>query len=221
MKKITLFALLFLISLNLFAQENISEGIVVQKQTLSSTNDQMDTQLAMLGDMQTTTYFKGNKSRSEMSNPMAGETVTIMDNDKKEMLILINNAQLGKKYATKSLTPSEDTLNNIIVTPSDETKTILGYECKRYDITSTTDGMETKLVVFTTDKIGAMSEQLASLGTKISGFPLYLEINASQMGMDMTIKMEVVEVRNEKITDDKFSVEIPEEYEESTSLLGN
>ena len=112
MKKITLFTFL-LLSLHTFSQENISEGIVVQKQSLSSTNEQMNTQLAMLGDMQTITYFKANKSRSEMSNPMAGETTTIMDNDKKEMLILINNAQLGKKYAIKSLTPSEESLKNI------------------------------------------------------------------------------------------------------------
>lgn len=220
MKKITLFALL-LVSVNVFAQENISEGIVVQKQTLSSTNEQMNTQLAMIGDMQTTTYFKANKSRSEMSNAMAGETIAIMDNDKKEMLILIDNAQLGKKYATKSLTLTEETLNNIVVTPSDETKTILGYECKRYDITTTKDDVETKLILFTTDKIGAMSEQLASFGNKISGFPMYMEINATQMGMDMTIKMEVVEVKKEEISDEKFSVEIPEGYEENASLLGN
>jgi hypothetical protein len=220
MKKITLFTFL-LLSLHTFSQENISEGIVVQKQSLSSTNEQMNTQLAMLGDMQTITYFKANKSRSEMSNPMAGETTTIMDNDKKEMLILINNAQLGKKYAIKSLTPSEESLKNIIITPSDETKTILGYDCKRYDIASTTDEMETKLVLYTTDKIGAMSEQLASFGNKISGFPMYLEINATQMGMDMTVKMEVIEVKNEKINEEKFSIVIPEGYEESASLLGN
>ncbi len=220
MKKITLFALL-LVSLNLFAQEKISEGIIVQKQTLSSSNEQMNTQLAMIGDMQTTTYFKVNKSRSEMSNPMAGETVTIMDNDKKEMLVLINNAQLGKKYVTKSFTPTEEALKNIVVIPSDETKTILGYECKRFDLTSTNDGVETKLILFTTDKIGALSEQLASFGDKISGFPMYLEINATQMGMDMTIKMEVIEVKNEKVSDEKFSVEIPEGYEDGSSLLGN
>lgn len=220
MKKITLFALL-LVCLNLFAQENISEGIIVQKQTLSSTNEEMNTQLAMIGDMQTTTYFKLNKSRSEMSNPMAGETVTIMDSDKKEMLVLINNSQLGKKYVTKSLTPTEEELKNIVVVASDETKTILGYECKRFDLTSTNDGVETKLILFTTDKIGALSEQLASFGDKISGFPMYLEINATQMGMDMKIKMEVIEVKKEKVSDEKFSVEVPEGYEDGSSLLGN
>lgn len=220
MKKITLFALL-LVCLNLFAQENISEGIIVQKQTLSSTNEEMNTQLAMIGDMQTTTYFKLNKSRSEMSNPMAGETVTIMDSDKKEMLVLINNSQLGKKYVTKSLTPTEEELKNIVIVASDETKTILGYECKRFDLTSTNDGVETKLILFTTDKIGALSEQLASFGDKISGFPMYLEINATQMGMDMKIKMEVIEVKKEKVSDEKFSVEVPEGYEDGSSLLGN
>jgi len=220
MKKITLFALL-LVCLNLFAQENISEGIIVQKQTLSSTNEEMNTQLAMIGDMQTTTYFKLNKSRSEMSNPMAGETVTIMDSDKKEMLVLINNSQLGKKYVTKSLTPTEEELKNIVVVASDETKTILGYECKRFDLTSTNDGVETKLILFTTDKIGALSEQLASFGDKISGFPMYLEINATQMGMDMKIKMEVIEVKKEKVSDEKFSFEVPEGYEDGSSLLGN
>lgn len=206
---------------NAFSQESISEGIVTQKQTLSSTNAEINSQLILLGDMQTITYFKANKSRSEMTNPMAGETVTILDNDKKEMFILINNSSLGKKYAIKSLELSSEESENIVVIPGDETKTILGYVCKRYDVTSTNNGAETKLILYTTDKISAMSEQLASFGDKLKGFPLYLEIQANQMGMDMTIKMEVTEIKNEKVSDDKFAIVIPDGYEKSDLLLGN
>jgi outer membrane lipoprotein-sorting protein len=66
-----------------------------------------------------------------------------------------------------------------------------------------------------------MSEQMMSLSTKVSGFPMYMEINAIQNGMDMTIKTEVTEVKNEKVSDEKFSLEIPEGYEDGSSLLGN
>jgi hypothetical protein len=221
MKKIILFALLT-ISLNLSAQEKITEGIVLQKQTFSSSNEQMNEQLAMMGDMQSTTYFKANKSRNEMSSAMTGETSIIMDNDKKDMLILMNNAQLGKKYVAKSFTPTEEELKKIVVIPSDETKTILGYKCKRYDATfKNDDGAETKMILYTSEDITAMSEQMMSLSTKVSGFPMYMEINAIQNGMDMTIKTEVTEVKNEKVSDEKFSLEIPEGYEDGSSLLGN
>jgi len=220
MKKIIL--LIFLtISLNIFSQEIISEGIVIQKQTVSSSNEEVNAQLKLMGEMRTKTFFKGNKTRSEMSNVMAGETITIMDNDKKEMLILINNSQLGKKYATKSLSSNEDDFKNIVVTPNDETKTILGYICKRYDVTTTTNNVETKLTLYTTNKISAMSEQLALFGNKMEGFPLYLEISANQMGMDMIIKMEAIEIKNEKVSDDKFSIQIPDGYEKGEFQLGN
>jgi hypothetical protein len=221
MKKIILFTLLT-ISLNLFAQEKITEGIVLQKQTFSSSNEQMNEQLAMMGDMLSTTYFKANKSRYEISSPMTGETSIILDNDKKDMLILMNNAQLGKKYVTKSFTPTEEELKKIVVIPSDETKTILGYKCKRYDaILKNDDGSETKMILYTTEDISAISEQMISLSSKVSGFPMSTEINAIQNGMDMTIKTDVTEVKNEKVSDEKFSLEIPEGYEDGSSLLGN
>lgn len=217
MKNIFLFAFLT-ISISLFGQEALTEGIIIQKQTFSSSNEALNGQLAMLGDMQTTTYFKGNKSRTELSNPMAGEVTTIIDNDKKEMLAIMDNPQIGKKYTVKGLDLSEEELKNITVTPTDETKEILGYTCKKYDIILNKQGVESKLTMYTTDKISALSDQTASFGGKIKGFPMSVQIQAEQGGMDITINMEVSEIKKEKVADSKFDMTAPEGYEKMDGL---
>lgn len=217
MKKLILFAFLTF-SLTVLAQENLTEGVIIQKQTFSSSNAALNGQLAMLGDMQTTTYFKDNKSRTELSNPMAGDVTTIIDNDKKEMIAIMDNPQIGKKYTLKELNVSEDDLKNITVTPSEETKDVLGYTCKKYDIVLTKQGVESKLIMYTTDKITALSDQTASLGGKVKGFPMSIEIQAEQAGMDITINMEVAEIKKEAVDDSKFDMTIPEGYEKMDSL---
>lgn len=217
MKKLLLFTLLTF-SLTVFAQEKLTEGIVIQKQTFTSSNAALNGQLAMLGDMQTTTYFKGNKSRTELSNPMAGDVTTIIDNDKKEMVAIMDNPQLGKKYTIKKLDIDEEDLKNITVTPSEETKDVLGYTCKKYDIVLNKQGVESKLVMYTTDKITALSDQTASFGGKVKGFPMSIEIQAEQAGMDIIINMVVTEIKKVTVDASKFDMTVPEGYEKMDAL---
>ena len=122
-----LFVLVCVFSLSTIAQEAVSEGIAMSKQTMSSDNEQMQAQLAMIGEILTTTYFKNNKTRSETFNLMSGNSITIMDADTKEMLIMMDNQMVGKKYMTKSMEPGEDDMKNVTIEKGDETKTVLGY----------------------------------------------------------------------------------------------
>ncbi len=219
MKKILLsFTLIALSLTTIQAQKAIKEGKITQKQTYSSTNEAVNTQLAMLGDISITTFFKGNKSRSELSSPMTGDVVSIIDNDEKKMLALMDNPQLGKKYALKDLTISEEDLKNMTVTPSDDTKTILGYTCKKYDVALTKSGVETKMSMYTTDKVTALSDQTALFTDKVNGFPMLIEIEASQMGMDFTIKMEVTSIEETSVEDAKFDMTVPDGYEEMANM---
>lgn len=219
MKKI-LFVLVCVLSLSSFAQEAITEGIAKSKQTMSSDNEQMQAQLAMIGDVLTTTYFKDNKTRSETFNLMSGNSITIMNADTKEMLIMMDNQMVGKKYMTKSMEPGEEDMKDVTIEKGDETKTVLGYECQEYNLTVSKDGAEVKMDMFVTDKISAISNQAVQMGTKIEGFPLYMEMTMSQMGMNIKITHEVTEIKKETVSDEKFEMTPEEGYEKTDKLMG-
>ena len=219
MKKI--FSLLLLaLSLTAFSQAEITEGVVISKQTMSSDNEQVSAQFAMIGDIATTTYFKGNKSRSETSNEMSGKTVTIIDGDSKEMIVSMDNQMLGKKYVTKSTVLSEQDLDNVEILEGDETRTILGYECQEYNITVVKEGVTINMVMYATNKLSAISQQATMLGSEFSSFPLFMTMNMSQMGMNMTITHEVTEIKEESVSSEKFDMTPPEGYEKTDQLQG-
>lgn len=219
MKKLIVF-LVLAINVAVFAQEKIEEGVLTTKQTMSSTNEEMKAQFAMFGDMTTTTLFNANKSRSEMSHPMVGNSVTIMDNDTNEMFVLLDSPLMGKKYMQKSSETSKEDEANITVTKGDETKTILGYVCDQYLIKLTKDGVVVDVTVFTSDKVTAVSEHSKTLGGKLKGFPMLMEMNMNQMGIDMKITYEVTSVKAEAVSMDKFDMTAPEGYEKTDNIQG-
>ncbi len=219
MKKLLFIVLVAITSVG-FSQETIKEGVVLSKQTMSTDNAELQSQLAMVGDIVTTTYFKGNKSRSETNNFMTGTSVTIMDNDNNQMLMTLNNQMVGKKYVLKSMEPSEEDLENITVTKGDETKNILGYECQEYNVEVNKDGVVVKMDIYTTDKLSAHSQQSTMMGADIKGFPMYLTMNMNQMGMNLTITQEATEIKKEAVSDDKFDMTPPEGYEKTDNLQG-
>lgn len=213
MKKIIL---LLLIAVNhiTFAQDELNEGIITTKTTMSSENPQVNSQLTMLGDLITTVYFKNNKSRSEMNNPMAGQTITIIDTDVETMLLLMDNPMLGKKYSKNDLKITEDDLKEIVITENGESKTVLNYVCKGYDVVVNKSGLETKMVMFVTDKIMAPTQNNVMLGDKLKGYPLYMMMNVKQMGAEMNLKIEATAIEAGQVDDAKFALDIPEGYEE-------
>lgn len=219
MRKI-LFIVAVTLSATMFAQKQIDEGVIISKQTMSSDNEQMNAQLAMLGDMITTTYFKNDKSRSELSNPMTGNTVFIADNNSKKSLVLMDNAMIGKKYMESDISASEEDMENVSVEKTNETKTILGYDCTKYNVTMNKDGAEVKMEIYATDKLKAISQQATTFGKDFSGFPMYMDMAINQQGMKMNMVIEVTEVKAEKVSDDKFNMTPPEGYSKTENLPG-
>ncbi len=216
MKKSILLALVTMsMSMSVFAQKEIKEGVMTLKMTMASDNEQVNASLAMLGDISSTTYFKGQKSRSEQVIPMAGETTSIVDNDAKEMLILMNNPMMGKKFIKNSTEVTQEDLDNVSVTETGDTKTILDYKCKGYNVIMNKDGQEIKMTMYSTDKIVAPTQNSAMLGDKFKGFPMHLVMTMTQQGMPMTITMEVTEIKNESVDDSKFDLTPPEGYSET------
>ncbi len=220
MKNIVILVIVFVMNIMAFAQEKITEGILVQSQTMSSADEAVNAQLAMMGEMITTTYFKEGKSRSELSNPMIGETVAIIDTDKKEMLILLNNPMMGKKYVKQSTEKAADALDGIKVEKTGETKNILGYECVRYNVTGSKNGVNLKITIYTTDKLKIANKKNIGFGNQIKGFAMYTESVVKQMGSEIVIKIEVTSVKKAEIADSKFEMVIPEGYEKTDNLPG-
>ena len=213
MKRIILL-LLVTMGMGVFAQKEISEGVVTMKTTMSSDNEQVNASFAMMGDMSVMAYFKGNKTRTEQSNQMTGTQVSIVDQDAGTFLMLMDNPMLGKKYLKQNTKKSEEELKDVSVTPNGETKTIVGYDCKGYDVVTKQNGQELKMKMFVTDKIKAQEQYSSMLGGKLKGFPLYMVVSMNQSGMGMDITMEVTELKTESVDDSKFNMAIPEGYTE-------
>lgn len=212
MKKILLLFVAML-SLNAIAQNELTEGVITSKMTMSSSNEQMNAQLAMVGEIPITTYFKGQKSRTEQVSQMIGNNTSIIDNANKKVLILMDNPMVGKKYSKNDIkTPKKQDLDNLTVTPSGDTKTIAGYVCKGYDIVVKKDGVESKMKMYTTDKIKAPTKDTAEFGDKIKGFPMLTIVNIDQGGMPLTMTMEVTSAKGQKIDESKFDMTVPEGY---------
>lgn len=220
MRKTLLVLVIAIFSISTFAQEKMSEGVITMKQTMSSDNAEVNAQLAMIGDMTSTIFFKKDKSRAEVSNKMTGDITVIIDQNKAEMLMLMDGP-MGKVYAKKSTELTEEQLGKISVTETDETKTILGYECKRFDLVVNDQGIESTIKFYMTDAIEISTQQTALYGGKLKGMAMYMEMKMNQMGMEMNMKFEVVELKKENVDDSKFEMTVPEGYKENSMILGN
>jgi hypothetical protein len=209
-KKFTI--LLFsIISMGIFAQKEMKEGVITQKMTMSSENKQVNAQLAIIGDITVTTFFKDFKTRTDINSTMIGENTTIVNKKTKQILTLTNSPGAGKKYLT---TKVDDTLlKNATVKETGDTKTILGYKCKGYDITTKKDDIETKMLMYTTDKIHATNKNTTGFGDKIKGYPLHIELKTSQAGMPLTTTIIATEIKSTEVDDSKFDMTIPDGYE--------
>lgn len=212
MKKLLVLSMAMLLSMTMTAQEKIEEGIMTIKQTISSDNEQMNAQLASMSPPDSKTYFKDDKSRSDTSSIMTGDITIIINGAEKQMLMLMDQPAMGKKYMLQSTDPSAEDMENVKVEKGNETKSILGYECQQYMVTMTQNGQDVEMEMFTTDKISAISQNTTAMGTKVEGFPLYYVLKMSQMGANLEITSEVIKIDKVSVSDDKFSMTPPEGY---------
>ncbi|MEP5253511.1 DUF4412 domain-containing protein [Winogradskyella rapida] len=212
MKKILFLSVAMLLTMSLFAQEKINEGILIAKQSMSSDNEQMNAQLKAMGDTNATTYFKGEKSRSETSSPMTGDVTIIIDAAEQQMLMMMDRPGMGKKYMLQSFAPSEEDLKNVTVEKGTATKTILGYECQQYIIGMKQNGQDVKMEMYTTDQISAVSQNTTAMGDKVEGFPLYFVMTMNQMGATIEVTSEIVDIKKTTVADEKLSLTPPEGY---------
>ncbi len=88
--------------------------------------------LSALNGATKTVYIKGNKSRTDLSSP--SYTLTIINDNKTDTTVVLK--ELGNTKYMSYLNEVKKLANNkkyegITFTPTSETKTILGYDCKK------------------------------------------------------------------------------------------
>lgn len=210
MKIITSFvAFVFLLNYS-FAQEMKIKYDIIMK----SSNPEMQTQLQMSEGSTLTIYAKDDKSRVEMKMGEIMTTTTILDVAEKKGLILMEG-MLGKQAATfegDDFDKYHGDDSEVEIEYLDETKTILGYNCK-------------KAVVYMEDEGGEMefwyTEDIKVSDAFLGDYSKYgLPGVALEYGVDqaeMTMKFVAVAFETSiKDTKDLFELEIPEGYTEKS-----
>jgi len=202
MKKTFVLLVLLMCVISAFSQEKITEGFFVLKHYDSNYPD---------SDMpNSTTYFKGNKKRAESYNAMDGETIQISDSKTKELLILVDNPNYGKKYKLQKMIYSDEEKEKYAVTKGSKKRKILGYNCNQYIIKLSESA---EFEIYSTEEINIQSNSSTDIfGDLIKGVILYTKLIFENHGGKTEKVAEVIEIKREKVSDEKFSLVPPVEY---------
>ena len=211
MKKILFsMAIVVLSTLSLTAQ--ITEGNVKYSIDMSSTNPELQMQLAMMQGSTFELSFKDDLTRSEMNMGTMMKIVTIT-NEKSEGALMLMSGMMGNtavKMGAEDLKKSTDDAPEAEVTLTDETKEIQGFKCKKAVVTNE-EGTES--VVWYSEEIIVNKLGQNYLNSKVPGFPLEFELNQGEMKMTMT-STEFNKKLDKKLVKTMFDTTIPEGYTE-------
>lgn len=205
MKSSLTFIFLFLVSAVLLAGKPF-EGVVTYKISYPDSKF-TEAQLNMFPKMMTVSV-KGAKARTEM-NVGGGVVTEILDYISKTKIALIN--MMGQKFAIKQ-TAEEIEKENAgqakgIVTVTNESKNIAGYNCKKAIVTTDDDGVKTTFEVWFTDEIGGKDANFDN--------PVYKDINGVMLEFtsktpQANMKFTATSVEKKAVSPKDF--EIPADY---------
>lgn len=178
----------------------IKEGSVTYVMTIEGLPPE---QAAMMGDMETKIFFKGNKTYSEMNSMMMSTKAL---SDESGSLVLMD--QMGNKnymrVAKADMEKNDDPTKAQKIEYTTETKSIAGYDCKKAIVTLTSqkDG-EVKTEVWYTDKISYVKQGGRRGGDMFKGLNgMAMEFSVPQG--PMKVKMVAKEVSTDAVPDSKF-----------------
>lgn len=193
LKSITAFFLVSFVFISILKAQSNFEGTIIYTITYTDMPAEMKGYEAML-PKDLTIQIKGNKSRVEQSQAM-GKNVIISDADQKNGFMEMDMG--GQKFRMNISTEDFDDESNKMTNIEylDETKTILGYPCKKAIMKDASGQVE--MAVFYTDKISNKGE-MKFVGLK--GFPLQYTMTQQKM----TMVMLATKISEETISDKVF-----------------
>lgn len=214
----TLF-LVFFFTTTGFAQngKKVKDAVITYDMSIDSDNPMA----AMMGNTTMKIGFKGDLSSADI-NMMGGmmTTSTFFDNKSKKGLILMDvpmmNKKLGVKMNEEEMKDFQKKQYKNASPPKMEyfknkTQKIAGYTC--YKAIAKISGVDDPVVLYVCDKIQPSGvSQWQMQYPDLKGYPLSIEV--VQQGMK--IKFLAKEVNAKAAKDLKFSMEIPEGYQEMT-----
>lgn len=207
MKKIILSAAIVVASLAGVSQENYTIKMTMKIEGLPP-------EYAGFGEQETITYIKGKKTRTEVSSMMMN-MVSVSDGKTTTALTEAMGNKTGYTVTEEELAAAEkaNKSEKPKVEYTNEKKAIAGYECTKAIVTATgKDKKEEKITVWLTEAIKADVSRAAQpknggiAHADFKGYPLEIEMNSNQGGMDMTIKITTTEVNTSPIEDSMFSI---------------
>lgn len=199
-------------TLSLTAQ--ITEGNVKYTIDMSSTNPEMQMQLAMMQGSTFELFFQGDMTRSEMSMGSLMKIVTITD-AKSEGALMLMSGMMGNsavKMSPDDLNKGTEETPDVNVQFTEETKDIQGFKCKKAIVT---DEEGTESAIWYSEEIAVNKLGQSYLNKKVPGFPLEFELNQGDMKMTMT-STEFNKKLDKKLAKTLFDTTIPEGYTEMT-----
>jgi len=200
-------AAFFLIAGYTFAQDNYTIKMNMKMEGLPA-------EYAAYGEQDIVTYIKGDKSKTEMTS-MMGSNILFFDGKKVTSLSDAMGNKMGFTATKEELEaadkkePTEKPKIEYVA----EKKMIAGYECSKAIVTTIgKDKKENKSTVWYTDKIksnnsAASKARRGSLDlSELKGYPLSMEMNMSQNGMDLKMMLTASEVATTPVDDAVFVV---------------
>lgn len=212
MKKIITSLALLVLTTCAFAQDSYTVKMNMKIEGLPP-------EYAGFGEQEIINYVKGDKHKNEI-NSMMMTSVSAFDGKKLTTI----TEQMGNK---SGFTATKEELETAGKTEKGESKpkidytsdkkTIAGYECTKAILSSVgKDKKENKINVWVTDKIKAENNPAKKTSGRggsmmmdfgdLKGYPLEIEMNTNQQGMDMKILISATEVLTTPIDDAIFTV---------------
>lgn len=203
-------AMVVLSTLSLTAQ--VTEGSVKYSIDMSSTNPEMEMQLAMMQGSTFELSFKDDLTRSEMNMGTIMKIVTITNSESEGGLMLMSGmmGNTAVKLNPEDMKDSKEDASETEVTFTDETKEIQGFKCKKAVVT---DEEGTESIIWYSEEISVNKLGQSYLNKDVPGFPLEFELNQGEMKMTMT-STEFNKKLDKKAVKTMFDTTIPEGYTE-------
>lgn len=171
---------------------------------------------AAFGEQETVTYLKGEKSKIEVSSMMENQ-ITLFDGKEQTFTNDLMGNKMGYKISKEELESSDKKKKGNVKPTIDyinEKQNIAGFECNKAIITSINkDKKENKIIVWVTDKINVNSTITKKISGKrsfdlgdLKGFPLKVEMESNQNGMEIKILIIATEINTKPIEDSVFQI---------------
>ncbi len=212
MKKIAIIAAFLSLGLAASAQDNYM---------IKSMNkvEGLPPEYAAMGETETVTYIKGEKSKMEISSMMFSMT-SVNDGAKTTIIqeamgnksgYVLTKAESEEMEKTEKEKPNKPKIEY-----TTEKKTVSGYECTKVLITNYgKDKKETVITAWVTDKIkrpetgrkGGRGMMSGPDLTGLNGYPMEMTFKQSQQGMELTITTTTTEIKTDKVDDSIFTLD--------------